>query len=65
MITGHNDCGHFRNLEAVLDKLYQKGIKLRKDKFKFMLREVEYNGFMISKNGIRPTEKQYMVQKLL
>ena len=48
----------FETLEAVLDKLYQKGIKLRKDKIKFMLREVEYNGFMISKNGIRLTENK-------
>ena len=38
LITGHDNCGHFRILEAVLDKLYQKGIKLRIDKIKFMLR---------------------------
>ena len=32
-----------------------KGLKLQKDKVRFMLSEVEYNGFLISKNGVRPT----------
>ena len=55
-------------LILTLDKLCKKCMKLRKDKVKFMLREVEYNGFMISKNGIKLQKikwKQYRVQKLL
>ena len=41
-----------RNLKKVLDKLREKGIKLKKNKIQFMLKEVEYNGFIISQNKI-------------
>ena len=55
LITGRTDTEHVQNLEMVLNKLQEKGLKLQKDKVRFMLSEVEYNGFSISKKGVRPT----------
>ena len=49
---------NIQNLKIVLDKLQNKGMKLQKSKIQFMLNEVEYNGFTISKNGVKPTVKK-------
>ena len=46
---------HISNLETVFKRLQEKGLKLQKSKIQFMLSEVEYNGFTISKNGVKPT----------
>ena len=55
LITGKNDEEHLNNLDNVLNRLNKKGLKLRKDKIKFMFHEVEYNGFIISKDWVKPT----------
>ena len=55
LIIGRTDTEHLHNLEIVMHKLQEKGLKLQKDKVRFMLSEVEYNGFSISKYGVRPT----------
>ena len=58
LVTGRTDEEHIKNLEIVLDRLQNKGMKLQKSKIQFMLNEVEYNGFTISKNGVKPTVKK-------
>ena len=55
LITGRTDEEHIQNLEKVLNKLQSKGLKLKESKIQFMMNEVEYNGFTISKNGVKPT----------
>ena len=55
LITGRTDEEHVENLEKVLQKLQSKGLKLKESKIQFMMNEVEYNGFTISKNGVKPT----------
>ena len=55
LITGKTDAEHLNNLEEVLKRLHDKGLKLQKSKVQFMLSKVEYNGFDISKNEVRPT----------
>jgi hypothetical protein len=55
LVTGKSDTEHLQNLEIVLTRLQEKGLKLQKSKVQFMLTEVEYNGFTISKNGVQPT----------
>ena len=37
LITGNSDEEHLQNLRQVLNRLQEKGIKLKKDKFDFML----------------------------
>ena len=58
LITGSTDEEHLHNLRQVLDRLSEKGIKLKKDKFNFMLKEVNYLGFIISAVGISPTKQR-------
>ena len=55
LVTVKSDTKHLQNLEMVLTRLQEKGLKLQKSKFQFMLSEVEQNGFIISKYGLHPT----------
>ena len=56
LITGSSDEEHLHNLRQVMNRLQLKGVKLKKDKFDFMLNEVNYLGFVISAAGISPTQ---------
>lgn len=58
ILTGRNDTEHLENLEATLKRLDEYGIKLKKDKCAFMVDEVEYFGFIVNKDGIRPSPKR-------
>jgi transposase InsO family protein len=55
LITGENDAQHLENVHKVLGVLQERGLKLKKEKFKFMLKEVEYLGYIISEEGIKPS----------
>ena len=46
---------HFRNLEAILTQLRESNLSLRLDKCEFMRQRVEQFGFVVDKNGLRPT----------
>ena len=56
LINGRSDEEHLQNLRQVLNRLQEKGIKLKKDKFDFMLDKVNYLGFVISSTGISPIQ---------
>ena len=56
LVTGKTTKEHLHNLCAVLLRLQENGVTLRKDKCKFFLPEVEYLGFSVSKEGLKPTE---------
>ena len=56
LVTGKTTEEHLQNLRAVLLRLQENGVTLRKDKCKFFLPEVEYLGFSVSKEGLKPTE---------
>lgn len=58
LITGSSDEEHLHNLRQVLNRLQDKGIKLKEDKFDFMRNEVNYLGFVISASGISPTQEK-------
>ena len=58
LITGTNDEEHIKNLSEVLTKLEQQGIKLRKDKCKFMATPVEYLGHKIDAKGRHTLERK-------
>ena len=53
MIYGQTFEEHLENLEAVLRRLKEKGIKLNAKKYYFFKREVKYLGLLISKDGYR------------
>lgn len=56
LITGKTEQEHLHNLEAVLQRLQQVGMKLKKEKCEFLAAEVEYLGHRNSKEGLQPTE---------
>ena len=49
---------HMKTLAKVLSRLQQVGAKLKKEKCQFMMPSVEYLGFHISGEGIRPTQEK-------
>lgn len=54
LISGKDDNNHLANLEAVLKKLSEAGLWLRKEKCYFMVPEVTYCGYMINSSGMKP-----------
>lgn len=58
LVTGRDDAEHLSNLRAVLQRLQDHGLRLQKTKCKFMLAEVEYLGYKIGKEGVKPTESK-------
>ena len=52
LITGSSQEEHVSNLEEVLSRLQQAGLRLRKDKCKFMVST--YIGHIIDANGLHP-----------
>ncbi|XP_063385411.1 uncharacterized protein K02A2.6-like [Cydia fagiglandana] len=54
LIFGKTREDHLSTLEAVLKKLKDLGLKLKKSKCTFLADEVCYLGFVVSKDGIKP-----------
>ena len=58
LVTGSNDTEHLQNLEKVLQRLKEYGLRLKLEKCKFMEKSVVYMGCVISREGIAPTEEK-------
>lgn len=58
IISSENKDSHLKDVEAVFSKLQEYGLKLRKNKCKFFLSSVEYLGYRIDADGIRPLEEK-------
>lgn len=56
IITGENDKKHLENLEEVLKRLEENGLKANLDKCKFFQDEVVFCGFKINKHGLNKTQ---------
>ena len=52
LVSGKSDADHVRNLDSVLTRLSDTGLKLKRQKCKFMQPSVEYLGYLIDKEGI-------------
>ena len=55
LVTGKTIKEHLRNLEVVLSKLSEVDLKLKQQKCIFLAPEVEYLGYTITKEGIKPS----------
>ena len=55
LVTGATAEEHLRNLDEVLTRLKKHGVRLRKDKCRFMESSVEYLGHRIDQEGIHAT----------
>ena len=58
LITGKTDNDHLQNLSQVLTRLEQQGIRLKKEKCKFMAASVEYLGHKVDANGIHTSDRK-------
>ncbi|KAG7301015.1 hypothetical protein JYU34_015388 [Plutella xylostella] len=64
IVGGRNIEEHLKSLEEVLRRLSENGLKLKKNKCEFMVDEVKYLGYIISKDGIKtdPEKVKTMVE---
>ena len=58
LVTGKTPLEHLSNLDTVLTRLEQAGLRLKRKKCVFLLPVVEYLGYKISAQGIQPTEEK-------
>ena len=53
LITGETKAEHQQTLEEVLKRLVEAGLRVKKNKCKFMVPSVSYLGHIIDANGLR------------
>ena len=53
MTTGIDDEDHIQNVAKIFETLEELGVTVNINKCKFFEDEVEYNGFIVDKNGVR------------
>ena len=58
LVSGRSDAEDVRNLNAVLKKLSEAGLRLEEQKCKFMQPSFEYSGYVIDKEGIHPMSRK-------
>ena len=54
LISGADEETHLRTLGQVFARLEKHGFKLKQEKCEFLLRSIEYLGYIISQDGIQP-----------
>ena len=63
LVSGKSVEEHLQNLHAVLTKLEEAGLRLKREKCSFLMPSVEYLGYKITEKGLQPTaEKVEAVQ---
>ena len=58
LITGATVAEHLENLERVLERLAEAGLRLDQDKCSFLLKRIEYLGHVIDALGLHRTEEK-------
>ena len=56
LITGPTQGQHMKNLHAVFNCFRQAGLRLKKQKCRFLAKSVEYLRFTIDQQGVHPSE---------
>ncbi|WP_432422674.1 reverse transcriptase family protein [Streptococcus dysgalactiae] len=54
LITDRTEKEHLETLNCVLQRLEERGLRLKKSKGKFLANAVEYLGFVLNKDGLHP-----------
>ncbi|XP_072182146.1 uncharacterized protein [Diadema setosum] len=63
LVTGATEKEHLENLDKVLNRLNDAGLRLKREKCVFFAPEVTYLGHRISQTGIHPTEEKVTAVK--
>lgn len=57
-ITAADDVTHMQRIEEVLSRLEKHNMRVNLKKSEFMKDQIEYCGYVIDKNGIRPIKNK-------
>lgn len=57
-ITGKNNAEHLQTLNRVLKMASERGLKINKEKCQFMLNEIKFLGYRLSREGLRPQNEK-------
>ena len=58
LVAGKTPQDHLNNLTAVLSRLQDAGLRLKKEKYSFCVPEVEYLEHIISAEGLKPSSRK-------
>ncbi|KAK9739814.1 Reverse transcriptase (RNA-dependent DNA polymerase) [Popillia japonica] len=58
LVSGETEKEHDRNLEKVIKRAKEKGIKFNKNKLQYRVKEVTYLGHKFSEMGVRPDDSR-------
>ena len=61
LVTGQTEAEHLQNLHKVLTPIEEAGVRLKRDKCKFLMESVEFLGHVISAEGVLPNKKKVEV----
>ena len=56
IVSGKSDQEHLANVEQVLTRLEESGLRLKQEKCAFLQDSIEYLGHRLDKEGIRPLQ---------
>ena len=56
LVNGHTRAEHANNLRAVLQRIREYGLRLKKSKCQFFTKELEFLEHVISPEGVKPTK---------
>ena len=56
---------HLQQLEEVFDRCQKAGLKMNAEKCRFGLNEIDYLGYIVTPNGIKPNPKKIQAIKAL
>ncbi|KAK7901534.1 hypothetical protein WMY93_018303 [Mugilogobius chulae] len=58
LVSGVDKADHLKNLDTVLTRLEEAGLRLRRNKCTFLQDEVEYLGYRVDAHGLHPLDKK-------
>ncbi|XP_041651122.1 uncharacterized protein K02A2.6-like [Cheilinus undulatus] len=58
LVSGVDEADHLENLDTVLARLEEAGLRLKRNKCTFLQEQVEYLGHRVDRQGLHPVEKK-------
>ncbi|KAI0220756.1 hypothetical protein LSAT2_027760, partial [Lamellibrachia satsuma] len=58
LVTGLTEAEHLRNLDAVLQRLSDVGLRLKRNKCSFLVKEVDYLGYKLDVVGLHTQQEK-------
>ncbi|XP_064469988.1 uncharacterized protein K02A2.6-like [Ornithodoros turicata] len=58
LVMGRSEQEHIRNLERVLQRLMERGVRIKRGKCEFLKTELQYLGHVINAEGVKPSKEK-------